>query len=89
MMKDKNNSNEVLSTDDEHLLRRAAEIQFDKDLELFESFSNDGVDCFLSGYFNARTERLWNAVKPIAASFCPIYSSGILISAIFMSSEIL
>lgn len=44
MMKDKNNIDEILSTEDEHLLRRAAQIQLDKDMELFESFSNDGVE---------------------------------------------
>ena len=44
MTKDKNNIDEILSAEDENLLRRAAEVQFDKDMELFESFSNDGVE---------------------------------------------
>lgn len=43
-MKDKNNIDEILSTEDEHLLRRAAEVQFDNDIKLFSSFSNDDID---------------------------------------------
>ncbi|HBC30129.1 MAG TPA: hypothetical protein DC024_02625 [Clostridiales bacterium] len=42
-MKDKDKIAEILSTEDEHLLRRAAQVQFDKDMELFESFSDDNV----------------------------------------------
>ena len=87
MMKDKNNSNEVLSTDDEHLLRRAAEIQFDKDLELFESFSNDGVEIpGLSDFDKYMTDKINNMytdgrkyrrnkliIKTIAASAAIIF----------------
>lgn len=40
-MKDKNNIDEILSTEDEHLLHRAAEAQFDKDMELFNSYMDD------------------------------------------------
>ena len=61
MMKDKNNIDEILSTEDEHLLHRAAEIQFDKDLELFESFSNDGVEIpGLSDFDKRMTDKLNN-----------------------------
>ena len=92
MMKVKNNSNEVLSTDDEHLLRRAAEIQFDKDLELFESFSNDGVEIpELSDFDKRMTDKINNMytegrkysrnkliIKTIAAS-----AAIILLASIF------
>jgi hypothetical protein len=61
MMKDKNNIDEILSTEDEHLLHRAAEIQFDKDLELFESFSNDGVEIpGLSDFDKYMTDKINN-----------------------------
>lgn len=63
MIKDKknNNNDQILSTEDEHLLRRAAEIQFDKDMELFESFSNDGVEIpGLSDFDKCMTDKINN-----------------------------
>lgn len=61
MMKDKNNIDEILITEDEHLLRRVAEIQFDKDMELFESFSNDGVEIpGLSDFDKRMTDKINN-----------------------------
>jgi len=41
MKKDKNNIDDILSTEDEHLIHRASEIQFNKDMELLDSFMND------------------------------------------------
>jgi len=37
MTKDKNNIDEILTTEDEHLIHRASEVQFNKDMELFDS----------------------------------------------------
>lgn len=44
MMKDKDNIDEILKPEDEHFLRRAAEVQFDKDMEEFDSFTKDGIE---------------------------------------------
>ncbi|MGD9569270.1 MAG: DUF4367 domain-containing protein [Sedimentibacter sp.] len=44
MKKDKNNIDEILSTEDEHLIHRASEVQFNKDMELFDSFMDDSTE---------------------------------------------
>ena len=44
MMKDKNNIDEILSIEDEHLFHRAGEVQFNKEMELFDSFMADGKE---------------------------------------------
>ncbi len=52
MNKDRNN-NEILSTEDEHLIHRASEIQFNKDMELFDSFMDDGKEIPGLSYFDS------------------------------------
>lgn len=44
MKKDKNNIDEILSTEDEHLIHRASEVQFNKDMKLFDSFMDDSTE---------------------------------------------
>lgn len=44
MKKDKNNIGDILSTEDEHLIHRASEVQFNKDMELFDSFMADSTE---------------------------------------------
>jgi hypothetical protein len=43
-MNDKNNLGENLSAEDEQLFQLAAQAQFDKEMELFDEVSNDGVE---------------------------------------------
>lgn len=44
MKKDKNNIDDILSTEDKYLIHRASEVQFNKDMELFDSIMADGKE---------------------------------------------
>lgn len=44
MMKDKNDTDRFLNTEDEHLLHRAGEALFDKDMRIFNGLNGDGAE---------------------------------------------